>query len=177
VICILSVRLCIPPPHLFWNGWTNLYNTWFVFYATWAHLNVVLHKSIPSVCMPTRVSPFVARQRFGNNVTAVTNIHGTIEELFDASFSVPSLLHQGKKVISNYPNFLLLRWGVIWNASEHHGNIVRTHRMHCFISTPTSFFVEITRGLFFYSQFWLPFWVRQILIGETSARQKAVHIN
>jgi hypothetical protein len=32
--------------------------------------------------------PTVARQRLGRNVTAVTNIHATIEELLDASFSI-----------------------------------------------------------------------------------------
>jgi hypothetical protein len=33
------------------NGWTNLYETWHVYHGTWAHLNGVLHKSLPSVCL------------------------------------------------------------------------------------------------------------------------------
>jgi hypothetical protein len=40
--------------------------------------------------------PIVARQRFGRNVTAVTNIHATIEELLDASFSMWPLSYEGK---------------------------------------------------------------------------------
>jgi hypothetical protein len=32
--------------------------------------------------------PIVARQRLGRNIAAVTNIHATIEELLDASFSM-----------------------------------------------------------------------------------------
>jgi hypothetical protein len=38
----------------------------------------------------------VARQRLGKNVTATTNTHATMEELFDTSFSVRSISYQGK---------------------------------------------------------------------------------
>jgi hypothetical protein len=38
------VLSCIP-------DWTNLYETWCVYQDTWAHLNGVLHKSPPSVCV------------------------------------------------------------------------------------------------------------------------------
>jgi hypothetical protein len=37
-----------------------------------------------------------AKQRLGRNVTAVTNTHGTIEELFDSSFSKWPVSYQGK---------------------------------------------------------------------------------
>jgi hypothetical protein len=30
---------------------TNLYETWYLYHGTWAHLNGVLHKSLPSVCI------------------------------------------------------------------------------------------------------------------------------
>jgi hypothetical protein len=34
------------------NSWTNLYETWYVYHGTWAHLNDVLHKSLhQSVCV------------------------------------------------------------------------------------------------------------------------------
>jgi hypothetical protein len=39
---------------------------------------------------------YVARQRIGRNVTAVTNTHATIEELMDASFSVLPVSYQKK---------------------------------------------------------------------------------
>jgi hypothetical protein len=45
--------------------------------------------------------PIVARQRIGKNVTAVTNIHATIEELLDASFSMWPVSYQGKWAISS----------------------------------------------------------------------------
>jgi hypothetical protein len=48
----------------------------------------------------------VTRQRLGRNVNAVTNIHATIEELLDASFSMWSLSYQGKYAISSSQNFL-----------------------------------------------------------------------
>jgi hypothetical protein len=38
----------------------------------------------------------VARQRFGINVTAVTNTHATIEELLDASFSMWPVSYERK---------------------------------------------------------------------------------
>jgi hypothetical protein len=43
-----------------------------------------------------KIPPIVARQRLGRNVTAVTNIHATIEELLDALFSMWALSYQGK---------------------------------------------------------------------------------
>jgi hypothetical protein len=38
--------------------------------------------------------PIVARQRLGRNVTAVTNIHATIEELLAESFSMWPVSYQ-----------------------------------------------------------------------------------
>jgi hypothetical protein len=32
-------------------AWTNLYETWYVYHGTWAHLSGVLHKSLPSLCV------------------------------------------------------------------------------------------------------------------------------
>jgi hypothetical protein len=40
--------------------------------------------------------PIVARQRLGINVIAVTNTHGTIEKLLDASFSTWPVSYQKK---------------------------------------------------------------------------------
>jgi hypothetical protein len=45
--------ICIPPPpHQFLNAWINLYETWYVYHDTWTHLDDVLHKSLPSLCVP-----------------------------------------------------------------------------------------------------------------------------
>jgi hypothetical protein len=51
-------RLFVCPPYKRLNGWTNLYETWYVYHGTWAHLNGILHKSIPSVCVSLCVSPY-----------------------------------------------------------------------------------------------------------------------
>jgi hypothetical protein len=40
------------------NVWTNLFKTWYVYHGTWTHLNGVLHKSLPSVCMPVCYPPY-----------------------------------------------------------------------------------------------------------------------
>jgi hypothetical protein len=53
--------------------------------------------------------PIVARQRLGRNVTAVPNIHATIEELLDAPFSMWSVSYQKKQAISFSQNFLFTR--------------------------------------------------------------------
>jgi hypothetical protein len=53
---MLSPR-CVSPPHQLLNGWTSLYENWYVHHDTWAHLNDTIHTSFPSVCMLRRASP------------------------------------------------------------------------------------------------------------------------
>jgi hypothetical protein len=77
------------------NASVNPYRTLYVYYGTCAHLNCVLHKSFPLVCVSVWVSPpIVARQRPGKNVTAATNTQATIEELLDSSFPMRSVSFQ-----------------------------------------------------------------------------------
>jgi hypothetical protein len=47
------------------NAWTSHYETRYVYHATWAHLNGVFQKSLPSVCVSVYVSPVVAWQHLG----------------------------------------------------------------------------------------------------------------
>jgi hypothetical protein len=42
--------LCIPF-YQFVNVWTNLYETWYVYHGTWAHLSIILHTTLLSVCV------------------------------------------------------------------------------------------------------------------------------
>jgi hypothetical protein len=56
-----SCCLCIPH-HQLPNISTSLYETWYVNNGPWVHLNGVLHKSLPSVCVYNFI---FARQRFG----------------------------------------------------------------------------------------------------------------
>jgi hypothetical protein len=42
----------------------------------------------------------LARRRFGKNVTAATNTHTTVEELFEGSFSLrPVLAKEGRRLV------------------------------------------------------------------------------
>jgi hypothetical protein len=72
------------------NAWTNLYELRYVYHGTWAHLNGVLHKYLPSVCV---LYVYVARQRLGKKVIAATNTQA-IEALLDASFSMRSMSYE-----------------------------------------------------------------------------------
>jgi hypothetical protein len=47
------------------NAWTNLYETSYVYHGTWAHLNSVLHKSLPSVSASYLYPSTFARRRIG----------------------------------------------------------------------------------------------------------------
>jgi hypothetical protein len=67
---------------------SSLHETCHVCHVTWAHLNGVVHKSLPSVCVTLCISPIVARQRLVKNVNAETNTHARIEEFLDAFFSM-----------------------------------------------------------------------------------------
>jgi hypothetical protein len=60
-----------------------------------------------SVCLQVYLCP-LARQRLGENVTAATNTHETIEELFDASFSMRSVSYLKKVGDYLFPEFLVL---------------------------------------------------------------------
>jgi hypothetical protein len=61
--------LFIPPIK---NAWSSVYESWYVYHGTWPHLNGVLHKSLPSVCVS--VYPhIVARHRLGKDVPAASN--------------------------------------------------------------------------------------------------------
>jgi hypothetical protein len=103
---MVSVWLWIPRL-LTLNGWTNIYETWCVYHGTCAHLNGILHKSLPSVCIPICGSLIVARQRHGKNVTAAMNTHATIEELLNASFLCgPYRINERKWLV--LPNKFLL---------------------------------------------------------------------
>jgi hypothetical protein len=52
----VSVCLWIPLSHQLMNAWSNPYETWYVYHGNWTHLNDVLHKSLPAVCVSLCVS-------------------------------------------------------------------------------------------------------------------------
>jgi hypothetical protein len=76
-----------PPPPSTLNAWTSLYETWYAYHGNWAHLNGVLHKSLPSVCVSSCLSilslqgngsvncipHFIAKQRLDKHVSTQKN--------------------------------------------------------------------------------------------------------
>jgi hypothetical protein len=54
------LAVSVSPPQIL-NASTNLYETWYVYHGTWAHLSGVLHKSLPSDCVYMGFPAFVAR--------------------------------------------------------------------------------------------------------------------
>jgi hypothetical protein len=78
---------CESPLYQLLNAWTNIYETWYVYNGNWTHLNGVLHKSFPLVCVSACVSllsllgngsvkcipPIGTRQRHGKHVSAAMN--------------------------------------------------------------------------------------------------------
>jgi hypothetical protein len=69
-------------PYQLLNACTNLYETWYAYRWNWAHLNGVLHKTLPSVCVCMCIDPVVAKQRLGRHVSATTNTrHSTSKRI------------------------------------------------------------------------------------------------
>jgi hypothetical protein len=108
-ITLLSVCLCSPPINV------RMPEPIFMKFGTYtcimapgpistAYLINPSHQSVclyvyPPIVVRQRLGknpPNLVRQRLGRNVTAVTNIHATIEELLDASFSMWPVSYQGK---------------------------------------------------------------------------------
>jgi hypothetical protein len=58
-ICVCDLQgVCVSvyPFLLTSECWTHLYETWYVCHDTWADLNILLHESLPSVCVSVCVS-------------------------------------------------------------------------------------------------------------------------
>jgi hypothetical protein len=92
-----AVCVCVSLPSTF--EWMNQ-SLWYfyVYHGTWAHLNGVLHKSLPLVCL--YVYPrIVTRQRLGKNLSPATNTQ-TTEELSDVFFSMWSAAYA--REVGNY---------------------------------------------------------------------------
>jgi hypothetical protein len=93
--------MCILPYQLL-NAWTNLYEIWYVYHDTSAHLNGVFHIFIhQSVCM-YMYPPIVARQQIGKNFPAATN------NCWSLRFLCGPWRIKGKQEISSCQKFLLL---------------------------------------------------------------------
>jgi hypothetical protein len=88
--------LCFPPYQLLIGG-TNFYETLCIMASEPISTAYFIN---PSHYVSMCISPTVARQRLGENVTAATNTHATIV-LLDVSSSVWSVSYEGEWAISS----------------------------------------------------------------------------
>jgi hypothetical protein len=65
-----------------------------VYHGNWAHLNGILHKSLPSVCVSICISLLSLLCNSSVNTFPQQQIHATIGELLDASFSMWSVSYE-----------------------------------------------------------------------------------
>jgi hypothetical protein len=87
-----------PPTYQLLNVWTNPYETWYVYHATWAHINGVLHKSLSWVCMSVCLSLPPLLGSGSVKTFPQQRIYATVEELLDASFSMRSCPIEGEAI-------------------------------------------------------------------------------
>jgi hypothetical protein len=104
IILILCVCICIP--HKLLNVWTSLFETQYTYHVTWAHLNGLLHKLFPSVCVCMSIPLSFSRQRLGKHIPAATNTRNN--RIVVCIVSMRSLYHNGESVGLCVPKSKLL---------------------------------------------------------------------
>jgi hypothetical protein len=105
--------------------WLNqsLWNLVCTYHGTWAHLNGVFLKSLPSVCVSVSVIPLSLLGKCLVNTFPLQRIHARIEELLDKSFSVRFVSYKRRvSVFSVYP-FIVAR--------QRLGKIIPAVRKNC----------------------------------------------
>jgi hypothetical protein len=80
------------------NAWTNLYETWYVYYGTWAHLNGILHKSLSSVSVSVCVSPLSLLHNGSVNTFPRQLIHETRKNFWTRRFLCGPCCIKGESV-------------------------------------------------------------------------------
>jgi hypothetical protein len=99
--------LCIPLCQRIF--WIDIYETWYVYHGTWAHLNGIHHTSLPSVCFCICIPPILATQWLGKHVPAATIIRNNrriVERVF--FYTVHVLSKEIRRIV-------LLRTSCIFN--------------------------------------------------------------
>jgi hypothetical protein len=112
-VCVCVCVCAPPPPNQLLNAWTNLYETWYVYHGNWAHLNGVLHKSHPSVCVSLilllikgsvkSIHPSAARQRLGKHVPVATNTRTNRRTVESLIFHAVHVLSKGSLWVYVFP--------------------------------------------------------------------------
>jgi hypothetical protein len=124
-LCDLRPVLCLwMLPYELLNAWNNLYETWYAYHGTWAHLNGILYKSLPSVWVSVCVCPlllkgnglvkcippFSARQLISKHVPAAMNTHNNRRIVGHVAFYAVCVFIRGESVgLTIYPP-IIARW-------------------------------------------------------------------
>jgi hypothetical protein len=94
------------PSFFFLNGWTDLYGT--IYYGARTHLNGVLHKYFPSVCVSDVYPHIVAKQRRGK-IVAAARIHTQQKKYCTRHLlRCPCLIREKEKQAISSQNFLFI---------------------------------------------------------------------
>jgi hypothetical protein len=80
--------------------WISNPVTFYVYYGTWAHLNGLLPKSPPLVCVSLCVSLISSLGNSSVNAFQEQRIHATIDYMLDTSFSMRSVSYQRGACVS-----------------------------------------------------------------------------
>jgi hypothetical protein len=129
--CCLCGPVNNPPPlYINFECWTNPYETWYVYHGTWAHLNGILQKSPPLVCVFVCVflvpllgkasvncipSSFNSRQRFGKHVPVATNTSSSRRSVVRVGLCI-SLSLLGNNSVKTFPRQWRIVGGVFFYA-------------------------------------------------------------
>jgi hypothetical protein len=108
--CRLYVCLFMySPPHELLNSWTNLYETWYSYHGTWAHLNGVFYKSLSLVC----ASVSVCSLSLIGNVPVATNRR----IVFGVVFCVVRVIKESRRLFLTRTSCLII--GYIVRSNFH----------------------------------------------------------
>jgi hypothetical protein len=144
--------------HPLWqlNLWTKLYETWYVrvCHGTWAHLNVLFYKCLPSVSVSACISllsllskgsvkcilPFTARQRLGKEAPA------------------PKTLRNNRRNVGGFILWVcvspfLARWQVGKEHPAAKKSRWRRRSLWVFVSKESRTFIHVDLKIFFFNQY------------------------
>jgi hypothetical protein len=97
----------VSPPYQLLNASTNLYEIWYIVYqGTWVHLNGVLHKFLPSVCVPVCITPVSLLCNGSVNMFSRQRIHATMKNCRTRRFLCGSCPIRWKWTINSSLNLL-----------------------------------------------------------------------
>jgi hypothetical protein len=145
-----------------------------IYIGTWAHLNGVFHKSVPSACVSVCISPIVVRRNFFERVVfcavRVVSKGRTWLVFFQEFFE----FYTGLKNCPDIFLLLLLKPGGFWEASEYCSFVIRAGEMGWALSWNTLF---LLRAHAHHSPPTLFNWQQRLEVVDRSTLFTLLHVN